>query len=455
MTTNPTVSPNSVITSIFSGITQGKTAFLTCGGTNIAPKVGTTWANFTVGTTNFKYIFNISPFNGKDNILANGYSAGSTAPTTIKQSLYDDNQIQYICGQFSLTTSTTGANNIAYFNPIVSKTATSNFSNLSSISFTGSNNAVNCMAFLNTSGIVNKNRIVIAGTFTKASISGNDSNANIALLDLGTGYTINTTDIIANGVINASTTIINSIIVIGNIIYVAGAANTNCLFYSYNTIIKEWVDLLGGSSYAGSINVIKAIGIKEIAVGGSFTTIGAATTCNNVAIYTIAGGVFRSLGGATKGVTGVAASGAIYATPRVFSLLNIGDLLFVGGYFVNAGGSVSNSIAIYNILGDTTYNTVRNTWSTVTRGGSANIGLLKDTGGTDPGVVYALNISANDTGVILAGGSFITSTSSVSPNKSQTIYNLVKITKNQITTKVTTRTYSNYNSLSTTPAAKN
>jgi hypothetical protein len=444
MTTNPTVNQNSVITSIFSGITQAKIPFLTCGGTNILPKSGA-WANFTVKNTNFRYIFNIGPFNGKDEINANGYSALSIAPTTIKESLYDGNQIQYICGRFTLSGA---AQNITYFNPIVSSTATSTFNTLNSISFTGTDNAVNCMTYLNTSGIVNKNRIVIAGTFTKATISGTDSTANIALLNYTPGPTwnINTTDIISNGVINASTTIINSIIVIGNIIYVAGAASTNCLFYSYDTIRKAWNPLLS-TSFTGTINVIKAINTTQIAVGGRFTTIGAATACNNVAIYTIASGVFRVLGaGATKGVTDVAASSPIYIAPVVFALTYVSNFLFIGGYFVNAGGTLSNSIAVFNVSG--------NTWSTVTRGGSANIGLLKDTGGTDPGVVYAITNSANDTGVILVGGSFITSTSIVSPNVSQNIYNLVKITVATITSKVETRTYSNYNSLSTTPAAK-
>ena len=444
---NPTLSQNSVITSIFTGNTLAAVPFLTCGGTNFANKSGTTWANFTVGTTNFKYIFN-SQFNGKTGPLVTGYSASGNVPTTINQSLYDGNQIQYICGQFT-SLSSGGAQNITYFNPIISRTTTVTFNTLNSISFTGADNAVYSMAFLNTTaGTVNTNRIVIAGTFTKATISGTDSTANIALLDLGSGvYSINTTGIVANGVINASTTIINSIIVIGNIIYVAGAASTNCLFYSYNTTSNVWADLLGGS-YAGNINVIQAIGRTQIAVGGSFTTIGAATSCNNIAIYTI-GGAFRSLGnGATKGVTGVPASSPIYATPRVFALANIGDLLWVGGYFVNAGDSVFNSIAIYNILGSTTYKTLANTWSTVKRAGSAVIGLLKDTGGTDPGVVYALNISAIDTGIINVGGSFRITTSIVTPNTSETIYNLVKITTPTINTSSTDRTYSKFNSTS-------
>ena len=55
-----TVSADSVITSVFAP--SGGT-FLTCGGTNIAPKVGTTWANFSVGSSNFKYIFNSNKFN--------------------------------------------------------------------------------------------------------------------------------------------------------------------------------------------------------------------------------------------------------------------------------------------------------------------------------------------------------------------------------------------------------
>jgi hypothetical protein len=290
-------------------------------------------------------------------------------------------------------------------------------------------------------------KIYLAGRFDTANISGATTYKNMVRLNVsGTPtYTIDSGFTTAGTLIDSSNVIINSIIIINKILYVAGTDGTNCIFYRYNG--STWTNLLS-ASFTGTINVIKAIGATQIAVGGNFTTIGAATTCNNVAIYTISTGVFRSLGpGATKGVTGVASVSPIYAVPNVFALAFINNLLWVGGYFVNAGGTLSNSIAIFNVSG--------NTWSTVTRGGSATVGLLKETSSTDPGVVYALNISANDTSVIMVGGSFITSTSIISPSKtSQNIFNLVKITVATPNSSITTRSYSNFNSLSTTPLSK-
>lgn len=449
MSTPYTVSQNSVITSISSGQTPSIIKFLTCGGTNIAPKSGA-WSNFTVGTTNFRYIFNVGKFNGTTSPFITGYPSNGTAPTTIKQSLFDKGSIQYICGQFpSFSTATGSAQNVVRFNPAVSSTAPAVFETLSNITFTGTSNAVNCMAS-DLYGTFSK--IYLAGRFDTANIGGATTYKNMVCLDVdGTTYTIDPVFSTAGELLDSDTVTINSMIVINLKLYVAGTDGTNCIFFSFDGI--DWVDLLlGVSPITGKINVLKAIDTTKIAIGGKFTSIGSATNCNNVAIFTISSTIsddsYTVLGdGGTKGVTDVAAVGFIYADPEVFALEYVADLLWVGGYFVNAGGNSANSIAIYNVPG--------NSWNPVKKDNAGTIGLLRDTGTIYPGVVYALYWSSNDASIMMVGGSFKTNISTVSPNKSEFIYNLVKITTATLSSTVTTRTYSKFNSLSKTTPTKN
>jgi len=427
------VSQNSVITLIGGGTLPSGNKFLTCGGTNIAPKTSTTWANFSVNTTNFKYIFNVGNFNGKTAPLISGYPEGGLVPTTIKQSLFNRGDIQYICGQFSLTG---GANNIARFNPSVSKTATTTFNTLSGITFTGSNNAVNCISS-DTTGAFTK--IYLAGRFDTANISGATTYKNMVRLNVTTTptYTIDTGFTTATTLIDSSDVTINSMIVVNRILYVAGTntSSGNCIFYSYNG--TAWTNLLlGVSPITGNINVLQEVSTTRIAIGGKFTSIGNATNCNNIAYFTISttssNNSFTNLG---SGVSGVPVATPIYPSAEVFALSYLGTNLWVGGYFVNAGGSTANSIATYN----------GSSWNPVKRD-NATTGLLKDTGGTDPGVVYGLSPATIDTSIIMAGGSFRTTTNAATGT---TIYNLVKITNTTTpSTTSTTRTYSKFNSTS-------
>jgi len=448
------VDQDSVITSLF---VENNSKFLTCGGTNIAPKSGA-WDNFTAlnPTTNFKYIFNGQDFiSGGVKPAVTGYSSTGTAPLKIKQFLYNSGNIEYICGQFSVTVSTVPsiiiATNIMYFNPLapgdpanLNRSGIATF-NSCSISFNGADNIVNCMKFLNlTPEGINTNKLVIAGKFTSAVASGT-SRGNIAILDVDTtpSWTINIlAQPVADAIINALTTTINSIIVIDNIIYVAGSDDTNCLFYSYNTTTNLWSDLLGGA-YVGTINILKKATTKTnkyIAIGGEFTNLGV-SNCNNIVLYDTVDNTWTALGTTTLGVTEVPASSPIYPSPEVFALeYNESNyILWVGGYFLKAGGNDSNSIAFYDIT--------NNTWNIIQRNkDSANIkGLLLDSGGSKPGVVYALYISAGDTSNIVVGGSFRTSTTPISPlTTSVTIYNLVKITT--AATNGTKRNYVKFNS---------
>jgi hypothetical protein len=129
------VNQDSVITSIGGGILASQ-KFLTCGGTNIPPKIGV-WANFQVpntptsqAVTNFKYIFNVGKFNGSTSPAITGYPDDYVAPNvpiTIKQFLSNTGTIQYICGKFNLVNSPITAQNVMRFNPSVSKTQDATF----------------------------------------------------------------------------------------------------------------------------------------------------------------------------------------------------------------------------------------------------------------------------------------------------------------------------------------
>lgn len=432
------VNQNSVITSL---LLKSNSDFLTCGGTNLAPKSGT-WNNFTVSNTNFQYIFNSKDFvAGTQDPKVTGLLSSPTGTiNTIKQFLYDNANIEYICGQFSLT-SPVSTTNIMYFNPTAGTTTGSATFITLGVGFTGTTPTVNCMTFLNSS-----TELLIAGNFATAD-AGGSSNGNIALFNVSgvPGWTINTS-IIANATINASTTIINSMVVVDNIIYVAGVDNTTsiCLFYSYDTLTNIWSDLLSGS-YAGTINILKKAITNNntyITIGGQFTDLGTATGCNNIVLYNISDSAWIPLG---SGVTGTGAT-PITAT-QVFALEynESANILWVGGYFLNAAGVLSNSIATCNI---SAINII--TWSIVQINDTTVVtGLLKDTSAsTDPGVVYALTISNIDTANIIVGGSFRTKSLPVSPIKTATtIYNLVKITL-ALVPNTTKRNYTKFNSKS-------
>jgi hypothetical protein len=409
-----TVSNNSVITSV---LTPNDQSFLTCGGTNILPKVGTPYANFNVGSTSFKYIFNSKDF--KSTIpkpIVTGYSASATAPTTIKQFLYNGVNTEYVCGQFTLSTPT--RNNIMTFNPKDTATTKPAVFGSLNISFDGADTTVNCM-----SPFANKNfsKIYIAGSFEDASITNGPTTTtsigrNMARLNVltTTSWSIDTTFNTTGSIIDNADTIINCMIVNNNILYVGGSNNGNCLFVKY-TDATQWTPLLSGT-YAGSIYALEFIGGKNlIAIGGKFVSIATATNCNNIVLYNIDDDSWTTMNG---GVGTVPASDPIYPDPQVFALSYIQskNTLWVGGYFVNGGGQERNSIATY-LLDDSS-------WGSVVRSGSTVIGLKRDTGVDAPGVVYCLSKAPIDTGNIVAGGSFRINAS----NTNELLYNLIKIT---------------------------
>ena len=412
------VSKDSVITSLF---VPSSRQFLTCGGTNIAPKeLAPTWVDFNAETENFKYIFNSASFSSISPYpIVTGYPSGATAPTTIKQFLYDGANIEYVCGQFSLTTP--DRTNIMYFDPLdTNVTKDADFKSLD-VTFNPvqipSVTTVNCMAPSLTGSYA---KIFIAGKFATAEAPTipptvvSSIGQNIALLNVP-GWTIDTTFNTTGTLIDDNATTINSMVVYKGILYVGGTNNGNCLFYSYN---GSWKNLLGVVTlYPGTINVLEIISDKnQIAIGGKFTSLKTATNCNNIVRYSILLNSWIALG---TGVTGIGAD-PIYLAPEVFALTYFSTTpgtLWVGGYFLNAGPAVRNSIAAYNIS--------KSTWSSVKRNGSTVVGLLRDTDlSTDPGVIYTFYKAEIDTSNIVVGGSFRITSSQTN----NILYNLIKIT---------------------------
>jgi hypothetical protein len=425
-----TVSNNSVITSV---LTPDDQSFLTCGGTNILPKVGTPYANFTAGSRSFKYIFNSKDF--KSTIprpIVTGYSADATAtaPTTIKQFLYNGVGTEYVCGKFSLSTPT--RTNIMWFNPKdTPRIKDADFLSLN-ISYNGASTTVNCMSPLATKDF---SKIYIAGSFTDASITNGlitttSIGRNMARLNVLTTTswsiddTFNTT---GSSEINDANTIINCMILDDdNILYVGGSNGSNCLFVKYNDTTDEWVNLLGATPYAGSINVLELVsGKNKIAIGGKFVSIATATDCNNIVLYNITDNSWESMNG---GVDTVPAS-PIYPDPQVFALSYIQskNTLWVGGYFVNGGGQERNSIATYLLD--------NGSWGSVIRSESNVIGLKRDTDVTVPGVVYCLSKIPIDAPNIIVGGSFRINATKTN----ELLFNLIKITTNSSTSNRSTK----------------
>jgi len=421
------ISQDSVITALIVPTTKN---FLSCGGTNNdTPKNTVPYANFTANNTptspliyNSKYIFNSTKYNmNNPRPVVKGYSTSNIEPVKIKQFLYNNSSIQYVCGEFNL--SSPSAVNIMYFDPTLQATPSSNvtftslgLSFLPTATSPATATTVNCMAFGATSST-----IYIAGNFSSVTKTG-VSNGNIASLTLSSlTWTVNTS-ITANGTINAVGTIINSMIFFNRILYVAGTDGTNCLFYSYNTVNNSWTNLLGGA-FTGTINVIKLINFNKrniIVIGGQFANLGTITGCNNIVLYTIpitGAGTWSDLG---VGVDGVGASAAApWGVAQVFSLEYIpittsSNLLWVCGYFRNGGGSVKNSIATVNIA--------TKEWGNVIRSGSTDIGLKYFDGTDQPGVVYCSSPAPTDASNIVVGGSF-----RITNSRGGTSFNLVKI----------------------------
>ena len=115
----------------------------------------------------------------------------------------------------------------------------------------------------------------------------------------------------------------------------------NGLFYwdrATNTVTRQGNGATYGDDLLGSVNAL-VHGPDGIYVGGRFDKIGAGIAANNAAKLTNAG--WQPLG------TGVNATSP--TTPRILTMLRVGDLIFTGGEFFTAGNTTSTNAAVWNL----------------------------------------------------------------------------------------------------------
>jgi hypothetical protein len=413
------LNPSNTITSV--GQTT-KSTFLLLGGTNVTPP----WAPYPSNTPPAQQFVNI--FNYKidqqTTVALAGKLPGTPTITKINNFLEDSKSATlktYACGDFTIGT----AKNLAYIQNQTWFTLGLTFP-------VAAGNQVTCMAFNDT--IRAPTQMYIGGRFTSVTDSSSRvSNAdNFAIINLipitGTPnlpiYSVNIT--VANPPANY---IINSLIKIGTTIYVGGTtalSGGNVFFASYNITTNVWTTI--SNTFPGTINTVVQITPTLIALGGQFTSLGTATNCNNIVFYDIsvpATPTWKFFGAAAPyGVSGVAPVNAPYPSARVFAITSLTIekviYIFVGGYFVNAGGILCNSIAIYN-------NTTK-VWTPYVRSGITGVlynnYVTKTT--NNPGVVFSLVITATDSSNIVVGGLFVVALTPATP----TVYtfNLFRIT---------------------------
>ena len=161
----------------------------------------------------------------------------------------------------------------------------------------------------------------------------------------------------------------------------------------FNTQTNTWSTLGTGSSNGVSgfypyVTALAVDGQGNVFVGGSFTEAGG-VSANNVARFNTQTNTWSTLGtGSSNGVSG----GFV---PAVYALAVVGNEVFVGGFFTEAGGVSANRVARFN--------TLTNTWSTLGTGSSNGVN----------NTVAALSVVGNE---VVVGG-FFTSAGGVSANR--------------------------------------
>jgi hypothetical protein len=143
----------------------------------------------------------------------------------------------------------------------------------------------------------------------------------------------------------------------------------------FNTQTNTWSSLGTGSSngVSGGVFALAVVG-SEVVVGGSFNEAGG-VSANRVARFNTQTNTWSTLGtGSSNGVGGI-----------VRALAVVGNEVFVGGSFNEAGGVSANNVARFN--------TQTNTWSTLGTGSSNGVN----------GEVRALAVVGNE---VFVGGSF-------------------------------------------------
>ena len=189
-----------------------------------------------------------------------------------------------------------------------------------------------------------------------------------------------------NGQVNAILANYPNIYYGGAFSYAGGIQTSGVV--SYNVLTKTWSALgtgLGG--YAGLFNdgpVVKALAIyaNSLYVGGIFNTAGGVTV-HNLARFDLNSNTWYDVGG------GVSTCSTLLCTPMVNALYFAGGILFVGGYFENAGTYTVNNVAEWS----------GGAWYPLTDSTSSLTGTN--------GSVYAIGMNQANSDIYL-GGSFTT-----------------------------------------------
>jgi N-acetylneuraminic acid mutarotase len=234
------------------------------------------------------------------------------------------------------------------------------------------------------------NEVVVGGEFTSA---GGVSANRVARFNTQTNTWSSLGMFSSNGVndvVNALAVVGNEVVV-GGLFTSAGGVSANGVA-RFNTQTNTWSSLGTGSSNGvnGEVRALAVVG-NEVFVGGFFTSAGG-VSANRVARFNTQTNTWSSLGtGSSNGVSGG-------VNPYVNALAVVGDEVFVGGFFIEAGGVSANNVARFN--------TQTNTWSSLGTGSSNGV-----SGGSLPSV-RALAVVGNE---VVVGG-FFTSAGGVSAN---------------------------------------
>jgi hypothetical protein len=279
----------------------------------------------------------------------------------------------YVGGWFT-SAGGVSANYVARFN-----TQTNTWSTLG----TGSSNGVN---YYVTALAVVGNEVVVGGYFTSA---GGVSARRVARFNTQT----NTWSSLGTGSSNGVDDWVEALAVVGDEVFVgglftsAGGVSANRVA-RFNTQTNTWSTLGTGSSngVSGRVTALAVVG-NEVFVGGRFTSAGG-VSANYVARFNTQTNTWSTLGtGSSNGV-----SGGFF--PYVNALAVVGNEVYVGGRFTEAGGVSANYVARFN--------TQTNTWSTLGTGSSNGVNDW----------VNALAVVGNE---VYVGGGF-TSAGGVSAN---------------------------------------
>jgi hypothetical protein len=227
------------------------------------------------------------------------------------------------------------------------------------------------------------NEVVVGGRFTSA---GGVSANRVARFNTQT----NTWSSLGTGSSNGVNDWVFALAVVGNEVYVGGVFNSAGGVSAnrvarFNTQTNTWSSLGTGSSngVSNTVNALAVVG-NEVFVGGFFTQAGG-VSANRVARFNTQTNTWSTLGtGSSNGVN-----------DWVRTLAVVGNEVFVGGFFTSAGGVSANRVARFN--------TQTNTWSTLGTGSSN--GVNND--------VNALAVVGNE---VFVGGRF-TSAGGVSANR--------------------------------------